>query len=135
MTYLERAQDLYRAIDEGRMMEAFELYYHDDVVVVEADGTTRRGKDAQRSALEEWMREIDEYHGGETEFVTSNENEAVTMVQSTADVTMHGQRGTFQEVAVQEWNGDQIVREQFFYYVPAERQEGAGSQAGTEVAA
>lgn len=131
MTHLERAQDLYRAIDEGRMMEALETYYHEDVVVVEADGTTRRGKSAQREAIDAWMQDVDEIHSGETEFVTSNEDEAVTMVQSTADVTMRGRRQTLQEVAVQEWEDGRIVRERFFYYVPADLQR----EAHTDVAA
>ena len=27
------------------------------------------------------------------------------------------------EVAVQQWEGDQIIREEFFYFVPAEEQK------------
>jgi ketosteroid isomerase-like protein len=115
-------------MDEGRIMDAFETHYHDDVVVVEADGTTRRGKNAQRQAIEEWLSEVDEIHGGETEFITSNENEGVTMVQSTTDVTIGGRRTTLQEVAVQEWKDGQIIRERFFYYVPADLQRGASRE-------
>lgn len=127
MTYLERAQNLYDMMDAGQIMEAFEKYYHDDVEVVEADGTTRRGKDAQRQAIEDWMGAIEEMHGGETQWVTSNENEAVTMVQSSADVTMEGHRSTMSEVAVQQWRDDQIVREEFFYFVPADQQRMAAA--------
>lgn len=123
MTYLERAQNLYDMMAAGQIMEAFEKYYHDDVEVVEADGTTRRGKDAQRQAIEEWMGSIEEMHGEETEWVTSNEDEAVTMVQASMDVTMGGHRSAMSEVAVQQWRDDQIVREEFFYFVPAEIQQ------------
>lgn len=123
MTYLERAQDLYRMIDDGRILEALDAFYHDDVVVVEADGHTRRGKAAQRKAIQEWMGAVEEMHGGETEHVASNEEDGVTMVQSTADITMNGRRSVLREIAVQEWNEDRIVRETFFYYVPAEHQK------------
>ncbi|PEN14908.1 hypothetical protein CRI94_01025 [Longibacter salinarum] len=123
MTYLERAKDLYAQMAEGKIMEAFERYYRDDVVVVEADGQERHGKDAQRKAIEEWLASVEEMHGGATEHVTSNEEEGVTMVQSFTDVTMHGERMPFREIAVQEWEGDQIVRESFFYFVPAEMQQ------------
>jgi ketosteroid isomerase-like protein len=124
MTYLERAQDLYAMMDAGRVMDAFEKYDHEDVVVVEATGETRHGKDAQRAALHDWMSAVEEMHGGETEWVTSNEDQAVTMVQSVTDVTMSGARSTMREVAVQRWKGAQIIREAFFYVVPAEVQRG-----------
>lgn len=110
-------------------MEAFEKYYHENVVVVEADGQERHGKDAQRRAIEEWIDSVEEMHGGATEFVTSNEKEAVTMVQSFTDVTMHGERMPFREIAVQEWDGDQIIRESFFYFVPAEMQQQMAEKA------
>jgi len=122
MTYLEHAQNLYDMIDEGHVMEAFDRYYHDDVIVIEADGERRKGKDAQRTALQEWMSAVEVMHGGETTFVTSNEAEAVTMVQSMADVTMGGRRMQMREVAVQQGEDDQITREEFFYYVPAAMQ-------------
>jgi hypothetical protein len=105
-------------------MDAFEKYYHEDVVVVEATGETRRGKDAQRTALPDWMSAVEEMYGGETEWVTSNEDQAVTMVQSFTDVTMSGTRSTMSEVAIQQWKGDQIIREEFFYFVPADVQRG-----------
>ena len=123
MTYLERAQDLYDMMSADKTMEAFEKYYHNDVVVVEPDGETRKGKDAQRKAIQEWFAAVEEMHGGETEFVTSNEDDQVTMVQSFADVTMHGERMPFREIAVQQWQDDQIIREEFFYFVPAEVQQ------------
>jgi ketosteroid isomerase-like protein len=122
MTYLERAKDLYAQMDAGNVMEAFETYYHPDVVVVEASGQERHGKAAQRKAIQEWLDSVEAMHGGATEFVTSNEDEAVTMVQSFTDVTIRGQRMPFREIAVQRWEGDQIIHEAFFYYVPAEMQ-------------
>lgn len=129
MTYLERAKDLYAQMDAGTAMDAFETYYHPDVVIVEADGQERHGKEAQRKAIQEWMDAVEETHGGATEFVTSNEDEAVTMVQSFTDVTMQGQRIPFREIAVQRWQGDQIIHEAFFYYVPAEMQREAQTAA------
>ena len=122
MTYLDRARDLYAKMGAGQTMEAFETYYHDDVIVKEPTGETRRGKAAQRQAMQEWMASVDTMHGGATEWITANEDDAVTMVQSMTDVTIDGQRRSFREIAVQQWDGDQITQEAFFYYVPAEEQ-------------
>lgn len=127
MTYQDRAKDLYAMMEAGQLMEAFEKYYHEDVVVVEPTGEKREGKAAQRRANEEWLAAVEEMHDGGAEWVTSNEEEAVTMVQSFTDVTMRGKRTPFREIAVQEWTGDQIVHEEFFYFVPAEVQEAMGA--------
>jgi len=123
MTYLERARYLYDMMSNGAIMEAFEKYYHEDVVVKEPNGDTREGKNAQRKAITEWFDAVEEMHGDATEFVTSNEEEGVTMVQSFTDVTIGGTRAPFREIAVQQWEGDQIVHEEFFYFVPAEMQK------------
>jgi ketosteroid isomerase-like protein len=127
MTYLDRARDLYAMMAADQTLEAFEKYYHDDVAITEADGTRRHGKDAQRAAIHEWMEGVDEMHGGSTDWVTSNEQEAVTMVQSTTDVTWRGERMMMREVAVQEWQDDRIIREEFFYFVPADVQKKMGA--------
>ena len=123
MTYLERAKNLYAMMDSGQVMEAFEKYYHEDVTVTEPNGETRRGKDDQRKAINKWMAAVDKIHGGDPPWVTSNEEEAVTMVRSSTDVTMQGHRTVMSEVAVQQWKGDRIIREEFFYFVPAEQQK------------
>jgi ketosteroid isomerase-like protein len=123
MTYLEKAEDLYAMMETVQVMEAFEKYYHLDVTVIEPTGETRQGKDAQRKAIEEWMAGVDEMHGGDTPWVTSNEEAGVTMVRSSTEVTMQGHRMVMSEVAVQQWEGDQIIREEFFYFVPAEEQK------------
>ena len=54
MTYLERATELYNMLEADQAMEAFERFYHDDVVV-EPTGETRRGKAAQRTAIQDWV--------------------------------------------------------------------------------
>ena len=36
MSYLQQAKDMYAMTGQGQMMVAFEIYYHEDVVMVEA---------------------------------------------------------------------------------------------------
>lgn len=40
MSYLDRAKKLNKMIFEGQLLEAFEKYYHDDVVMTEPTGTS-----------------------------------------------------------------------------------------------
>ncbi len=116
MTYLEKTQDLYRMLDQGQMMDAFEKYYHEDVEMIEATGESVKGKDRNRKRMHKWEQSVQEMHGGGTYSITSNEDEGTTMVESWGDVTFkEGGRMKIEEVAVQHWQDDQIVRERFYY--------------------
>lgn len=118
MTCKERAQDLYGMMDQGQIMEAFEKHYAENCQVCEKPtGEVREGKAAQRKAIGEWFEMVKEHHGGGTGFITANEEDRVTMVQSWTDVTMqNGQRMKMEEVAVQKWNEEgQIEREEFYF--------------------
>ena len=118
MTYLEKAQEMYALIGQGKMMEAFEKYYHDDIVMVEATGEVRKGKDTNRKFEEEWMANVQKTHGGGVNAITSNEDQKTTMVEVWTDVTYSGQRMKMEEVAVQKWDGDKIIHERFYYNMP-----------------
>ena len=116
MTYLDKAKELYRMLGEGKMMDAFEKFYHQDVVMIEATGDSFSGKDRNRERMHEWEESVQEMHGGGMGHVTSDEENEVTMVESWADVTFNGgQRMKIEEIAVQEWEGDHIIKERFYY--------------------
>jgi ketosteroid isomerase-like protein len=118
MSYYDKAKDIYEMSAQGKMMEAFEKYYHNDIVMVEATGESRKGKDTNRKFEQEFMGMIKEFHGGGVTAITSNEKEATTMVESWMDVTLtDGKRNKMEEVAVQKWKGDQIIHERFYYNV------------------
>ena len=120
-SYLERAADIYKMMGEGKMLEAFDKYYADDVVMQEATGEVREGKATNREFEEQWLASIAEFHGGGPRAITSNEKEKVTMVEAWVDVTFKdGNRMLMEEVAVQHWNDDGlIVRERFYYNIPS----------------
>lgn len=128
MTYLNKAKELYRMLEENQMIDAFEKFYHKDVVMIEATGDSFSGKDRNRERMHEWAQSIKEMHGGGTGHITSDEETGITMVESWFDGTFKGgQRMKIEEIAVQEWEGDQIIKERFYYNPgPAmEKQEAA----------
>ncbi|MGK7395792.1 MAG: nuclear transport factor 2 family protein [Candidatus Cyclobacteriaceae bacterium M3_2C_046] len=118
MTYLEKIKQMYALIGQGKMMDAFEKYYHQDVVMMEATGEVRKGKDTNRKFEQEWLSNVQEMHGGGVKSVTSNEEEGITMVEAWSDMTYGGQRMKMEEVAIQKWEGDQIIHERFYYNTP-----------------
>jgi len=116
MSYLKKAEEMYGMVGQGQMMEAFEKFYHDDVVMIEATGEERKGKDTNREFEKNWMAGIKEMHDGGVNAITSNEADGVTMVEAWTDVTMqNGQRMKMEEIARQKWEGDHIVEERFYY--------------------
>ncbi len=118
MSCLQNAQELYALIGEGKSLEGFEKFYADNVVVVEANGETRNGKEAQRAAINQWYQMVSDFHGGGVGSITSNEETGVAMVESWMDVSMGGHRMKMEEVAVQKWENGKIVHERFYYDVP-----------------
>lgn len=115
MSYLARATDLYNKINGGQLLDAFDQYYADNIVMTEPRGT-REGKPACREYEVAFLGNIKEFHGGGVDAITSNEENGVTMVESWMDVTFKDDnRVRLEQVAVQKWEGDQIVHERFYY--------------------
>ena len=116
MSYYEKAKDIHDMLANGKILEAFDKYYHNDVEVVEATGESRKGKDLNRKFQEEFMSMVKEVHSTGAKSIASDEKKAITMVESWMDVTYKdGRRKISEEVAVQKWEGDQIIHERFYY--------------------
>ncbi|WKN43737.1 SnoaL-like domain-containing protein [Tunicatimonas pelagia] len=116
MTYQEKAQDLYNMINSGQLLDAFDKYYHQNCVMVEATGDRREGKDVNRQYEEKFLSSIKEFHGAGVGSIASNEENKVTTVESWMDVTFQDDnRVKLEQVAVQKWDGDHIVNERFYY--------------------
>ena len=119
MSYLKNAKEMYDMILGGKLLPAFEKYYDEDVVMVEATGDVRKGKDANREFETQWLSSVKEMHGGGITSITSNEETGHTAVEVWMDVTYQdGNRMKMEEVAVQKWKDDKIVYERFYYNIP-----------------
>lgn len=116
MSHKERVTAMYDMINQGQMMEAFEKYYHEDVVMIECTGDVREGKATSREFEKNFMSSIKDVHGGGATAITSDEDAGVTMVETWMDVTFaDGNRMKLEQIARQKWQGDQIIEERFYY--------------------
>lgn len=99
---------------QGRVMEAFDKFYHDDVVMQENDSPPTIGKAANRRREEEFLSSIVDFRKEDVLDVAVGDS--VTMVRWVLDFT-HKDWGDKQytQVSVQHWADGKIVREQFFY--------------------
>lgn len=113
-TLLEKISDLNDLVLQGKALEAFDKYYHDDVVMQENENAPTIGKESNRKREEEFFSSITEFRGARPLKVSIGED--VTMVQWHYDYT-HKDWGVrnYTQVSVQEWKDGKIVKEQFFY--------------------
>ena len=115
MTYQEKAQDIYNMLGQGQLLDAFDKYYAENVVMTEPRGT-REGKATCREYEVQFLNNIQEFHNLEVRSIGSDEVNGVTFVESAMDVTFKdGNRVNMEQTAVQRWEGDQIVHERFYY--------------------
>ena len=121
MSYLDKVTDLYNMINSGQLIDAFEKYYHEDVVMIEASGETREGKEANRKAEHDFLASVQEFHNSGVTAITANESDGITMVEAWMEVTFKGAPGSIkmEQAAVQRWEGDQIIHERFYYNMPS----------------
>ena len=107
-------KDLNSLVINGRLMEAFEKYYHDDVSMQENEFPATVSKDANRKRELEFLSNILEFRKAEVKGVAVHGN--VSYVIWTYDYT-HKEWGerNFTQVSVQEWNDGKISREKFIY--------------------
>ncbi|WP_420387211.1 SnoaL-like domain-containing protein [Roseivirga sp.] len=113
-TLLENISDLNDLILQGKAMEAFEKYYHEDVIMQENDMPATIGKEANRKREEEFFGNITEFRGAKPLKVAIGEG--VTMVEWHYDYT-HREWGirNYTQISVQEWKDGQIIKEKFYY--------------------
>ncbi len=116
MNYKEKAKDIQDQIAEGKLLDAFDKYYHDDVTMVEATGETRKGKKENRKFEEEFMNTVKEVHGAGVNHITADEDKGITMAESWMDVTFKdGKRTKMEQIARQEWKDGKVYKERFYY--------------------
>jgi ketosteroid isomerase-like protein len=98
----------------GKIMEAFEQYYADDVVMQENSEEPRKGKAENRKAEEQFMASVEAFNGASVKASALNGN--VTFSEWEMDITFKGgNRVKMSQVAVRQWKNGKIAHERFFY--------------------
>ena len=107
-------EDLNSMILKGQILEAFEKYYAEDIVMQENEQLPTVGKDVNREREKQFLANLVEFRGAEVKAVAVGDN--VTMVEWFYDYT-HKEWGKIfhHQVAVQRWKDGKIVHERFYY--------------------
>lgn len=115
MTDLKTLVDgLNQQILEGKILEAFEEYYAEDVVMQDNDWPARVGKEVNRQYEADFVNGITEFRGAK--LLNTLVSDGITVCEWWFDYT-HQQFGTrtYTQICVQRWKNGKIVEEKFYY--------------------
>ncbi len=113
MSTRDDVQAVVDGILKGQILETFERYYDDDVVMSENGTDERRGKDTNRAYEQQFVENV-EFHGAEVGAVVVDGERAA--IEWSFDFTPKGGERTVQnQVALQTWRDGKIVRETFYH--------------------
>lgn len=113
--FQQRDQELNEMILQGKILQAFDEYYADDIVM-EEDDKRREGKEANREYEEQFVNALEEFHSAEIKARGVDEDNRVTFSEWANDMTLEGVgRVQQKQVAVRTWNDEgQITHEKFY---------------------
>ncbi len=105
---------LNQMILEGKILEAFEKFYAEDVVMQDNDYPARSGKEVNRAYEEAFVGGLTEFRGARV--VNTLISDGIAVVEWWFDYT-HKDYGVrnYTQVSVQRWKNGQIVEEKFYY--------------------
>jgi hypothetical protein len=107
-------KDLNDLVLSGKMLDAFDKYYHDDVAMQENTNNPVVGKKANREREIEFLNNISEFRSASIHGIAVADN--ISFVIWLYDYT-HKEWGAknYTQVSVQNWREGKIIHEQFFY--------------------
>lgn len=106
--------ELNRLITEGKILEAFDRFYADDVVMQENREPATRGKAANRDREVQFVSSIEAFHG--LRWVRTGVDGDVSFAEVEMDVSLKGVgRIVLAQTAVREWKDGEIVAERFYH--------------------
>ena len=107
-------QEVNAAVLAGQILEAFDRYYADDVVMQENAATPTAGKAANREREIKFLESIEQFHGAQC--LGSATAGDTSYSEWVLDVTFKGGvRVKLEQVAVRRWRHGQVVHERFYY--------------------
>jgi ketosteroid isomerase-like protein len=110
----ELVSQLVAHVTQGRILEAYDALYAENVVMQENNNPPTVGKAANRVREEQFVGSVKEVHENLAANVLVDGNKAV--IEWVLEFTnQDGARLKFDQIALQTWENGQITEERFFY--------------------
>lgn len=106
--------ELNQMILDGKILEAFEKFYAEDVVMQDNNYPQRIGKDESRKFEEAFVKGLTEFRGAK--LLNTIISDGIVVSEWFMDYT-HTDFGvrTYNQVSVQRWKEGKIIEEKFYY--------------------
>lgn len=115
MTVKENVNALNKMLNQGKILEAFDKFYADDIVMQENYDEPRLGRQANREYEENFVNYVEEM-SAECHFVAVDEAAGVAVTEWNYDMKFKdGNAAERLQRSIQHWNDGKVVREQFLY--------------------
>jgi hypothetical protein len=106
--------ELNRTVLEGRILEAFDRFYADDIVMQENNTPATLGKPANREREIKFVESIEQFH--HAGLLGSAVHGDTSFSEWVMEVTFKGGvRVKLEQVAVRRWQDGQVTHERFYY--------------------
>ena len=112
-TVKQNIEHLNQLVLQGKALEAFDMYYDDEVVMQENNQPATIGKDINRQREIEFFSSI-EFRSAEVLGTTYGDDISAVIWKYDYTLKDWGVRN-YTQVSVQHWKNGKIVKEQFFY--------------------
>lgn len=108
-------EDLLAQVGQGKILEAFEQYYDEAVVMHDPMAGTVPGKDANREREAAFLASVAEVHAFEVGPILAGGDQTAYWNRFEFS-TKDGQRVNLQQIAHQSWKDGRIVEERFLAF-------------------
>ena len=106
--------ELNQMVLQGKILEAFDRFYDESVVMQENAATPTVGKTANRDREVKFVESIEQFHGAQV--LGSGAGADRSYSEWTMDVTFKGGiRVKLEQVAARQWRNGKIVHERFYF--------------------
>ena len=106
--------DLIDLISKGQLLEAFDKYYHDDVVMQENNEVPTVSKAANRSREKQFLDNLVDFRKGIVKATGIGDNISFAIWEYDYSHNEWGEK-KYEQVAVQQWQDGKIIHEKFIY--------------------
>ena len=110
---IEKVSDLNDLIMQGQAEEAFERFYHEDIIIQRNDEEPVIGKKSNRILQESFHKNIVEFKSARPLKVTIGEKTTMVEWQLNYNHRIDGER-KYTQVAVQDWDEGLIIKEKVY---------------------
>ena len=107
-------EQLNNMILDGKILDAFEKFYADDVVMQDNNYPARTGKEENRKYEEAFVNGLTEFRGAKVLNTVISDDIAATEWWMDFTHKDYGARN-YKQLAVQRWKDGKIVEEKFYY--------------------